>query len=236
MFKILQFFAGDEEVAKYKRFRNIGRFLNSSLIQLVPRDALDVFGRRLGLIRGNSLVVEREDELAVLFDHIIHNYRRDGKNIVERYLDDTSPAEGSDEAMVLRAMIASTYSIFEIEEILPRKGAILNDIVRRDSHRLIDIGIGTTGAAGGFLAGRLIPLPEFCISSGTFIPLRKRFMEKKVLPLLKQVTGKSCHSGGLTLSRDAEETLSTQIIRAALHAGALERTAYVSTYSNSLSS
>lgn len=229
MVKIWPFFSRDDEVAKYKRFRSVGRRLNSSLIHLVPRDALTSFGKRLGLLRGNSLVVGKEDELSILFDHIIHNYRSDGKNIIERYLADTPPAEGSDEMVVLQAMIASNYSIFAIEEVLPRKGAIVTDIIGRDSRRLIDIGIGTTGAAGGVLAGRLIPLPEFCMSSGTFIPLNKRLMEKKVLPLLKQVTGKTRHSGGPTLSKAAEETLSTQLIRIALQAGALERTAYVDT-------
>lgn len=229
MVRFLPFFSRDDEIAKYKRLRGVGRRINASLIQLVPRDALNTFGKKLGLIRGNSIIIEKEDELSILYDHIIHNYRRDGKNIIEQYLAHTPPAEGSDEMVVLQAMTASSYSIFAIEEVLPRKGAILIDIIRRDSRRLIDIGIGTTGAAGGLLAGRLIPLPEFCMSSGTFIPLSKRLMEKKVLPLLNQVSGKTRHSGGPTLSSAMEEMLSTQLIRVALQAGALHQTAYVNT-------
>ncbi len=87
---LISLFEDDELLNRYKWLREVGRNLNNHLVTLVPKAALLECGKKLGLVQGKALVLDNEEELSILFDYCLYNYRRGGKNIIERYME-TSP-------------------------------------------------------------------------------------------------------------------------------------------------
>jgi len=215
-----------EMLRRYKRLRNTGRDLGVILTKKVPRRAITECGKKLGLLRGKALVLRKEDELSVLFDYCLFNYRRGGKNIIERYIEESPPPPESDEMILLSAMAQSSYSLFIITEIREGYGAVIQDLLRGDSLFLMDIGIGKSGRPGIQFAGRVMPMSDFYMTSGAFIPLQGERLEKRIMSIVKRFERKKRKGDDLLFSKEQESAFSAQVIRVLLRGGALNYTVY----------
>lgn len=213
-------------IQRYKRLRNAGRDLSAALTKQVPRKAITECGKKLRLIKGNALVLRKEDELSVLFDYCLFNYRQRGKNIIERYIEESPPPPESDELFLLRAMAQSSYSLFVITEIREGFGAVMQDILRGDSFFLMDIGIGKSGSPGIHFAGRVLPMAGFYMTSGAFIPFQGERLIKKIMNIVRRFERKKRNHEELLFSKEQETAFSAQVIRALLKGGALDYTVY----------
>ncbi len=223
---LLSYFQKRQPLAEYKRLRTAGRYLNQDLVRRLPKGTMLECAKKLGLRKGKSLSFQNEGEMPVLFDYCLYNHRRAGKNIIEKYLEDSPPAETSDEMTLLRAMVKAHYSVFMVEEIQNGMGATLFDLLRHDRLSLIDIGIGTTARRGMIFGGRVLPLGDFYMTSGAFVPLWPDIVERIVIPALEKFCPDAHAEDLVELSHSQEAAFSGQVIRAALKAGALKRMAY----------
>lgn len=214
----------DEEarIERYKAFRKAGVQLNTALAKQVPKPAVPEFGKKLGLLKTGTLILNNDDEIAILYDYCLHHYRRAGKNTIERYLEQSPPPPDSTEAELLRAMLASRYSLFRVLEILPHRGATLQDLVRGDTLALMDITLSETGMPGIILAGRILPLADFNMSSGTLVPVSEWVFEDK----LKPVIHKFFHDPQATPAPAQQASFAAEVLRIALREGGEDNSFY----------
>ncbi|MBM4328140.1 MAG: hypothetical protein FJ118_13370 [Deltaproteobacteria bacterium] len=211
----------------YKRLRKVSSHLNNSLVLHLPRRAVTESARKLGLRSGKFVVLDDLDELAVLLDYCLYNFRRRGKTLIEECLGNDTYPEGSDERLLLEAMAQSHYSVFIVRETLPGTGAYLYDVLLDDDLFLMDVGLSSTARLNRFFAGRVLPMPAFWMTSGTFIPLGPDVLEWEVTPTLeKLVRIVPENEKALVLSASQEASFSARIIRAALREGAMEHVQY----------
>ena len=136
--------------------------------------------------------------------------------------EETAP----DELTYLRAMTQSHYSIFQIRDIQKGQGATLFDLLRYNEISLLDVGLSTTGTFGVILAGRVLPIEDYYITSGAFIPLTADFIQRRVFPVLAKFCPHSPAEKPVILSPGQEAAFSGEIIKAALREGQLEMMAY----------
>jgi hypothetical protein len=213
-------------IDRYKAFRAAGRELNMVLAKQLPKVAVPECGKKLGIVKAGTLILHNDDEIAVLYDYCLYHYRRDGKNAVERYLDNTPPSPDSLEAALLKAMVGSYYSVFEIVAILPRRGASLRDLVSGETFDLLDISVSETGSPGIMLAARILSLGDFNMSSGTLIPLPAPVYEDKIKPIVRKYTKSDKTDSRPKLSAGQEASYTAEIMRVALHAGGEDNVFY----------
>jgi hypothetical protein len=219
--------AHDEAVIdRYKACRAAGRELNIALVKQLPKVAAPECGKKLGIVKAGTLILNNDDEIAVLYDYCLYHYRRDGKNAVERYLENTPPKPDSTEAALSQAMLGAYYSVFEILTIQPRQGASLRDLVSGETIDLLDISVSETGSPGIILAGRILPLADFNMSSGTLIPLPAPVYEDKIKPVVRKYTKSDKAGQKPKLSAGQEAAYTAEIIRIALHAGGEDNVFY----------
>jgi hypothetical protein len=102
----------------------------------------------------------------VLFDQAIHGYFRDGKNAVDRYMDEHPPDPGSDYEAVLAAKKLAFYSLFQVEQIVPDVGVYVRDVLHDRRHFLADVGFSQTAVTGVVLATRALPAGDFIVTAG----------------------------------------------------------------------
>jgi hypothetical protein len=124
-------------------------------------------------------------------------------------------------------MLNSYYSLFSIEEIHQGRGATLRNILRDKTLFLMDLGIGKSAVPGMLFAGRVIPLADFHMTTGTFIPVSdKRLVEKAIMPIVNKFLRHGKPTGDSMFSPGQEAALAAQIIRVLLRAGSLDRMMY----------
>jgi len=160
-----------ELVARYKHIRSVSRELAGRLIERMPRDILDEGAEKLGVLHEGTLVFDSEEEMAVLMDYCLYDIARQGRTLVEQHLVESPPDPDSDEMTVLRSMQHAVYSVFEVEAVEPGLGFVAQDLGSEESSFVVDIGLSQSVEPGFVIAGRLLSLDGFAMTSGAALPV-----------------------------------------------------------------
>jgi hypothetical protein len=216
-----------EMLAAYRRLRQVRFHLNNTLVKSLDKGALEECGRRLGLLRRGTLVFDSEQELAVLMDYAIFDFRKGGRNAVQRYLAASSLAPGSDERTLLEAMTEARYGLFQVVEVRRGLGVAVRDILRGDTGFLVDIGFGDSTREGFVLATRVIPQPGFFITSGAPLPASGGAMVQIRAGLVQKYDPGATDFAHLTPEQETD--LTTLVVRTLLASGLSSRIAYQGT-------
>lgn len=209
----------DLRLERYKHFRELGRKINTDLARQLPKPAVPECGKKLGLVKSGTLILNQDDEIALLYDYCVHHYRRVGKNWIERALENSPSADGSDEMAYFQAMISARFSLFRIVEIIPHEGAQLLDMLSGGEARLMDIGLASAAVPGLLVAGRLLTLEDFQMSSGTLIPVAEPVFEELMKPVIQKFLPDGSTPGSSELSPAQAAAFEAQILRIAIHQG-----------------
>ena len=220
LFKSTEF---SRDLEQYKTFRTVGIDLNTLLVKQLPQAAIEECGKKLGILKKGTLILDSEDELAVLMDYALFHYRRNGINVVSRYLSLSPPDEFSVEMTLLQAMLKARYSLFSVKATVPNKGLVLIDLMRVHDNEIfvIDLSMSRSAMPSMMLAGHVLPMPNFYMTSGTFLPIPKSILED-TLPAIAE----KFYKEGEDLSPGQEAAFAAQVIRAALQAKAMDKIRY----------
>lgn len=158
-------------VARYKDFREITWDLqNGALPKYVSKRALDVCGKKLGVLEGKTLVLDDMDQIGAVMDYCIYDYRKGKLNAVEQYIADSRLDPDSDESIVLKAMSESFYTLVQVEEVVPDVGVRAKDLLNNREYLLVDMGLGKTATEDIVIATRILPFEDFVMTSGAPLP------------------------------------------------------------------
>jgi hypothetical protein len=214
-----------ERVERYKRFRQIGMEMNRLLVRCLTKGAIQQGARQLGMWENGTVVFETEGESDVLKDHCLHVLRMNGQNTIERYLNELSPPEGSDEEVYLNARIRSHYSLLGIERRVAGVGVVVHDLLHEEEGFLFDIAFSHDAQEGSVLATRFFQPEGVGMTTGVALPVDEEAAE----PVLKQISTfiKKYRVPMDDLSREHEDILATMITRTLLALGVSARIRYV---------
>jgi hypothetical protein len=210
---------------RYKRLRHVAVPLNNRLVETVAKDVLDEGGKKLGILKGNTLVLDTEDEIVVLMDYCIHDVRRRGQNAVERYLAESPPAPDSDDMVLLQAMRQARYALLAVEAIERGVGVHVRDLLRDEPLFLTDIGFSTTAQTGAVMASRVMTVDGITMTTGAALPagVLSPAQRAAFLDAIKASTGQVQVDN---LRPTEASDLAAGIIRHCLRMGAAERIRY----------
>jgi hypothetical protein len=206
----------------YERFRRAGFNLNNKLVSTLSKEALDEGGRRLGILRQGILVFGSPEESAVLMDYCIYNVYTNGRNAVQRYLEESPPPAGSDEMTFLQAELKAYYSLVQVLSVERGVGVTVRDVLRGNTDFLIDISFGNTLHKDLLVAGRLVPLHGCLTTGGASLPVVGAAGEK-IARGLERMDGATDFT---RLTPGEEADLAAMMIRSCLEAGTSQNIVY----------
>jgi hypothetical protein len=160
-----------ELLPRYKQLRQSGVKLNTKLGKTVSRSEMNEGGKRLGILDGDVLLLDSEDEIAVLMDYCLHDVRRYGVTPIQRYLQSNPPPEGSDEWVLLQALTRSWFSVFAVKSTEPGVGVQLEDLLRGGECFIVDVSFGQTASAGMVMAMRVMEADGITMTTGAALPM-----------------------------------------------------------------
>ena len=165
--------------ARYERLRNVAfPLVNKVLPDYLAEDSLNAAGKRLGVMKGRTLVVDTIDQVAVVMDHAFYDCLHDGTTAVQRLLAERRPAPGSDEDEFLKAMGKAYFSLFQMKRAVPGTGVHVNDILHEEEVFLADMGFSHTTHPGIILASRVLPYEGFVMTSGAALPVTPKTLDQ----------------------------------------------------------
>ena len=209
---------------RYRHLRELMLGMHNELTRRIPRKVIKKCGKRLGVLRGNRLLFNRETDLSILMDYCLYSYRAKGQNLVQEYWAELRDQQDNDKQMLLKAMAAARYSLFEMQAIEDSVGVHVRDMLTDEQLLIVDRGFAESGSKGLILASRMVRLPEFCMTTGAAIPVGPTLHEAiegatasyRMLPTDKQSD----------LPPEAETELATFVIKTCLAEGTTEHVTY----------
>jgi len=221
-----------ELLARYQRLRQVGLALNNRLVETLPRSVLDEGGHKLGLLKGNVLTLDTEDEIAPLMDYCLHDVRRQGLNAIERYLAESPPPPGSDEMVLLEALRQARFTLLIVEAVERGVGVQVRDLLRDELYFLVDIGFSHSAPVGMVSATRVMAPEGIAMTTGAALPVGVLSAADRVQYLEDMKT--VLKSADLRqLSPQDSSALAATVMRASLQRGAAEKIRYVAPRSKS---
>ena len=196
--------------------RQASETLMVDIAKMVSREDLDAAARALGL-RGRDGVMQfdNEEEVTVLVDYALHNIVRDGQNAIDRFAQRHTPADGSDEMLLLRAMRRARYEIISIKSAIPGVGLLCEALRIQGPFLLINVNLSRTAEAGQAFAGRILsPTGNWWMTTGVILPLDRR----SLAPIFAGMKEHERRPGGEAEMPEHERA--ALIIRSCLAAGA----------------
>lgn len=216
----------DTATAHYRELRARCCELNVILAKRLPRTAVPECGKKLGLVKSGTLILNNDDEIAVVYDYCIHHFRRGGRTEVERYMEDSSTEAHPADAELLQAMRSAWFSLFRVEEISPRRGARVCDLVSGTHVDVLDSALSDTANPGTIVAGRLLPLSGFTMSTGVLIPVPEHVVENQIEPVIRTFFHNSPGDDSRRLAPAQQAAFAARILRIALHASGEDNVFY----------
>ena len=214
-----------ELLPRYKHLRKVALKLNNRLVKTLPKSLLEEGGKKLGIFKNNTLILDSEDEIVVLMDYCLYDVRRQGANAVERYLRHSPPPPDSDEMILLQAMRQARYSLLAVEAVEAGVGVHLRDLLRDERLFLMDIGFSQTGSPGVILAGRVIAPEGIAMTTGAALPVGV-IPAAKQAPFVQGMVRRFKGADFRNLSPEQASELAAIVIRTCLQSGAAEQIAY----------
>jgi hypothetical protein len=201
----------DADYERYIRLRAVSKKLNGELTRRLQKKELYRCAKDLGLLRKKTLVFSGEDDVNILMDYCINN-SSGKKSCIDRYIEQSSFDQLSDEMMMLKALRGSFFSICQVQRTEKGYLCYAEDILRQQRVALADVGLGSSAVPGLVIAARLMKMPAsiFHMTTGAPVPIREQWAIDAVGTILRKFTH-SIESGNL--SNTQANSLGKQVIR-----------------------
>jgi hypothetical protein len=159
----------DPAAEKYRRYREVQRALNRRLITMLPKNALKECAEKVSY--DARVDFAGGDDISVLIDYAIYDYRiRGGTNAVERLVKQAPWATGTEEQVILDAMLRARFTVLRVESAIPDVGVQVEDLLYRREFLLTDFGLSKTACEAPHIAARVLEFLEFQMTTGATLP------------------------------------------------------------------
>ena len=162
---------------RYKKIRQAGLELNHKMLDLfVTREVIDDSARLLGILQGGTLAFDREEEMSVFADFVLHEYRLNGRKAVERYREEIGGEDEVEEEILASLPLAHT-SLFKVVAVSGNT-IFLKDLLGDEEKfiELTEISFSRTATPGSLIFTRIVPFKDFNITSGVSFVFQGRLL------------------------------------------------------------
>jgi hypothetical protein len=184
--------AGISLLKKYTRLRRVELALCDPLHEAVTDAALNFAARRVGIRERGEWLYEHED-YSVLLELATYHHRMRGKTVIERHFEATKPTVGTDEHLVLTAMMISRFTLLRLGEPTPGVGVRALDLLFGGDVLVADIQLSKyredEDVGETVIATRLLAFDDFAMTPCTsYLPVDPELARMLAAGLPKEST------------------------------------------------
>jgi hypothetical protein len=164
-------FSRADILSRYRRCRDLRMEIQTAALENIQHSTFLAHAKRIGLSDGKVLFTDNTVELTLAFDLAVYTAQAGRTRAIDRCARKRLPASKPDEALVLKGLQASRFSIFRIIGRCEPAGVLLEDLMRGGAIALLDEGLEQSAKPGEVFAMRVAPVEEFVITCGAVVPI-----------------------------------------------------------------
>jgi hypothetical protein len=171
----------EEILDRYHHLRAISTRHHSAALDCLARSAILERAKLLGLVYGQALVAESEEEMTLIFDLAVHTAKPGRSRAIDRYAKAAALSSGCNEARTLGAICQARFSVWRIKRHHEVAGVIVTDVLRDSETWLVDEALTMCAQPGLAFASRLCWPAEFAMTCGVVVPVDAELLEDVVV-------------------------------------------------------
>jgi len=151
----------------YRRLRAVEDSLVETLVDAVPDESVDAVAAMFRIPLQGEPLYDHPD-YGVLLDLAMYEDRTSGQTVIERHFEQTNPEAGSDEQLVLSAMMASRVTLLRLGKRNPGVGLDVEDLLFGEALFLADPALSKERTRGELvILTRLLSFDGFVMTPST---------------------------------------------------------------------
>jgi hypothetical protein len=171
-------------LSRYRRYRDLRMGIQTAALESIPHSSFLAYAKRVGLSDGKVLFTDDAVELSLAFDLAVYTASPGRTRAIDRCARRRLPASNPDEALVMKALQASRFSIFRVIGRCEPAGVFLEDLMRTGTIPLLDEGLEKSAKPGDVFAMRVAPIEEFVVTCGAVVPIDHATMQECIALLI----------------------------------------------------
>jgi hypothetical protein len=158
-------------LSRYRRYSDLRKDIQTAALENISPSSFLAHAKRIGLSDGKFLFTDDTVELTLAYDLAVYTAQAGRTRAIDRCVRRRLPVSTPDEALVLKALQASRFSIFRTTGKCEPAGVVLEDLMRGGAMALLDEGLEQSAKSGEIFAMRVAPIEDFVITCGAVVPL-----------------------------------------------------------------
>ena len=161
------------QFAYYEQVRDRLRSLYPKFLSAMDREAVDCCGRRLDILRGDSLLVNTEHEMNLFYDYCLYHYKRNGLTVIERSFSNFSKMFSGEVLNLFEAAKNGRFAYLEIVGHVSETAFVVKEFLNNKDHLMIDNGLSQLSVSKNkyTIVTNIIEVDGFIITTGASTPV-----------------------------------------------------------------
>ncbi|CAO5682668.1 MAG: hypothetical protein HEEMFOPI_01739 [Holosporales bacterium] len=157
----------------YQQIRTVLKDIHKEVMFLDTENMINHAAKKLDVMQGKHLFIETEHEMNILCDYGLFQYRKNGKNIAERYYDLHHTLYSGEKLTLLKAYKEAQFSLLEIVKPVHENRLIVYDHLKDKSFLMVDRSLYQLALKNLRYAilTHYIKMPHFILTTGASTPV-----------------------------------------------------------------
>ena len=125
----------------YLQWREVLKGIHQEVLFFDPENMVNAAGKRLDVMKGKQMFIETEHEMNMVMDYGLFQYRKDGKNVVERYYHSKKKLYSGNKLTALSALKDARFSFLKIIKSIEENALLVQDHLTDETLLMIDKGL-----------------------------------------------------------------------------------------------
>lgn len=211
----------------YQQYRDIYKEIHKDLLFIDPENRVNTAGKRLEVVEGKKMFIETEQEMNVLVDYGLFQYRKDEKNIPQRYYNSHHHLYSGKKLQALKIFKEAQFSLLLIIEPIEQHGIMVKDDLTDETLLLVDRGIHQLAKTHRNYAvlTHYLRTPEFVMTTGASIPVSLDSNEGKKMWKIYEQLIQHHHQNHFALDKKTYLQCITDLFKIAIHEDLIKKVA-----------
>lgn len=179
-----------EQISSYTTLRKVHLQLNHKIQKLLTREQVLQTAKVMGILdRNDTIHFENDEGTHILMELSLHEPMYSNRTIRDKYIEEIKSIS-IEEQQILNAFAASYTSLFRIAAVSKEQNILtLQDLLQpnRPNTTITDLSFSQSAVAGLLIYTRIIPFPDFAMTSGISFVFRPE-IEQYLIQISKKLS------------------------------------------------
>ena len=163
----------EEQVKRYRNIRQMLQDLYPKFVACLDKESINRSGSRLGILQGDSLLINTEHESNLFFDYCIYQHKQGDCSGIQKSFKTFAKLYTKEWFEVFEIASQGYFAYLDIIDFVDEDGLVVYDRLRDTLHLMVDTGLNKVAKSLHYytLVTHVMDFKDFLVTTGASTPV-----------------------------------------------------------------